>query len=135
MLKHQFTNYFGGETKSAELHYNFVKKLKDNWSDIESSVKVELLDFEDLLPTESRRRDYKQLLILVKALRQFRSNNVRPNINISNSPPSISNARWFGVREKMNWSFLKAYPFLCESALAAIERNEFGGDDVNCFTN
>ena len=24
VLKHQFTNYFGGETKSAELHNNFV---------------------------------------------------------------------------------------------------------------
>ena len=55
---------------------------------------VELLDFEDLPPTESRRRDYKQLLILVKALRQFRSNNVRPNITIPNAPSSISNARW-----------------------------------------
>ena len=42
---------------------------------------------------------------------------------------------WFGVREKINWSSLKAYPSLCESALAAIERNKLDGDDVNCFTN
>ena len=43
VLKHEFNNYFRGETKSAELHYNFVKKLKDNWSDLKNrTLKIQL---------------------------------------------------------------------------------------------
>ena len=43
VLKHQFTNYFGGETKSAELQYNFVKTLKTTGTTLKNrALKIQL---------------------------------------------------------------------------------------------
>ena len=58
-------------------------------------VEIAIKDIVGLPLNEERRGDYKFLLQLVKALKQYRQTNQKPVIkNFPNSAPSISNARW-----------------------------------------
>ena len=100
VLKHQIFFYFPCQTDSSNLPFTFVQELKDNWMKYKTlyaqqCVEIAIKYIVGLPLNEERRGDYKFLLLLVRALKQYRQTNQKPVIkNFPNSAPSISNARW-----------------------------------------
>jgi hypothetical protein len=94
ILKHVMDELFGSDTRSANLHYDFVNEIVENYDRLKNTFIQRENGNEKLNVASIGWRDDMQFLLeLGYAFRHYRDNRVFPLIEFK-TLPHLSNARW-----------------------------------------